>query len=173
MPTPGTGATLAAPAAATLEPRCDGTWAEQEFGRVDFPDARLRPRRLSLAPAFAAQPTAPVPVALQGDGSRRSGQGGWAPDARDALAALQSMLMVPDLVDADGVARLLDEDARYFVALDAWDVARALTVSSPCGAAEPRDSPRVDWPTSIALVQPPEDASQPHRYRVNHRRIIV
>ena len=46
--------------------------------------------------------------------SRRSGQGSWAADASDALAALQRMLMVPDLVDADGVARLLDEDARYF-----------------------------------------------------------
>jgi hypothetical protein len=48
----------------------DPGWAEREFGRVDFPDARLRPRLLSLAAAFAAQPTAPIPVALQGDASQ-------------------------------------------------------------------------------------------------------
>jgi len=57
----------------TLDARMDAGgdtgWAEQEFGRVDFPDARLRPRLLSLAAAFAAQPTAPIPVALQGNAS--------------------------------------------------------------------------------------------------------
>ena len=45
----------------------DRSWAEQEFGRVDFPDARLRPRLLSLAQAFAEQPIAPIPMALEGD----------------------------------------------------------------------------------------------------------
>jgi hypothetical protein len=57
------------PPAATSAPLGDAGWAEQEFGRVDFPDARLRPRLLSLAAAFAAQPTAPIPVALQGNAS--------------------------------------------------------------------------------------------------------
>ncbi len=55
--------------AASVDASADPGWAEQEFGRVDFPDARLRPRLLSLAAAFAAQPTAPIPVALQGNAS--------------------------------------------------------------------------------------------------------
>jgi hypothetical protein len=64
---------LRLPPPATLDASVDAGgdtgWAEQEFGRVDFPDARLRPRLLSLAAAFAAQPTAPIPVALQGNAS--------------------------------------------------------------------------------------------------------
>jgi hypothetical protein len=58
------------PLAASSEPLGEASWAEQEFGRVDFPDARLRPRLLGLATAFGAQPTAPIPVALQGDASQ-------------------------------------------------------------------------------------------------------
>jgi hypothetical protein len=54
---------------ASVDAGGDAGWAEQEFGRADFPDARLRPRLLSLAAAFAAQPTAPIPVALQGNAS--------------------------------------------------------------------------------------------------------
>jgi len=45
----------------------DQSWAEQELGRVDFPDARLRPRPVRLAQAFFDQPTAPISVALNGD----------------------------------------------------------------------------------------------------------
>jgi hypothetical protein len=55
---------------ASVDAGGDRGWAEQEFGRVDFPDARLRPRLLGLAAAFAAQPTAPIPVALQGNASQ-------------------------------------------------------------------------------------------------------
>ena len=51
---------LAPPAAATA------SWAEQEFGRVNFPDARLRPRLIQLAEAFGAHPTATLATALQG-----------------------------------------------------------------------------------------------------------
>jgi hypothetical protein len=64
---------LGLPPPIALDPSADAGgdlgWAEQEFGRVDFPDARLRPRLLGLAAAFAAQPTAPIPVALQGNAS--------------------------------------------------------------------------------------------------------
>jgi hypothetical protein len=64
---------LRLPPPIALDPSADAGgdlgWAEQEFGRVDFPDARLRPRLLGLAAAFAAQPTAPIPVALQGNAS--------------------------------------------------------------------------------------------------------
>jgi len=42
-------------------------WAAEEFGPVDFPDGRLRPRLIQVAEAFAAHPTAPIPVAMQGD----------------------------------------------------------------------------------------------------------
>ncbi|NCC41647.1 MAG: IS4 family transposase [Gammaproteobacteria bacterium] len=42
------------------------SWAEQEFGRVDFPDARLRPRLIQLAEAFGAHPTATLATALNG-----------------------------------------------------------------------------------------------------------
>ena len=45
-------------------------WAEQEFGLVDFPDARLRPRLLQLAQAFGEHPTAPISVALNGAASQ-------------------------------------------------------------------------------------------------------
>jgi hypothetical protein len=51
---------LAPPAAPTA------SWAEQEFGRVDFPDARLRPRLIQLAEAFGAHPTATLATALNG-----------------------------------------------------------------------------------------------------------
>ncbi len=44
-----------------------GSWAEQEFGGVDFPDGRLRPRLIRLAEAFFEQPLANIPDALQGD----------------------------------------------------------------------------------------------------------
>lgn len=46
------------------------SWVEEEFGRVDFPDARLRPRLLGLAQAFSEQPIAPIPMALHGDASQ-------------------------------------------------------------------------------------------------------
>jgi len=45
----------------------DSSWVEHEFGRVDFPDARLRARLLGLAQAFYEQPLAPIPMALHGD----------------------------------------------------------------------------------------------------------
>ncbi len=45
------------------------SWAEQEFGQVDFPDARLRPRLLQLAQAFGEHPTAPISAALNGAAS--------------------------------------------------------------------------------------------------------
>ena len=48
-------------------PTAEQSWVEAEFGRVDFPDARLRPRLLGLAQAFFEQPTAPIPMALHGD----------------------------------------------------------------------------------------------------------
>ena len=48
----------------------DPSWVEQEFGRVDFPDARLRARLLGLARAFYEQPLAPIPMALHGDASQ-------------------------------------------------------------------------------------------------------
>jgi hypothetical protein len=48
-------------------PTAEQSWVEEEFGRVDFPDARLRPRLLGLAQAFFEQPTAPIPMALHGD----------------------------------------------------------------------------------------------------------
>lgn len=51
-----------------LPPPSDaGPWAEAEFGRVDFPDARLRPRLLRLAEAFFDHPTDPIGAALNGD----------------------------------------------------------------------------------------------------------
>jgi hypothetical protein len=51
-----------------LPPPSDaGSWAEAEFGRVDFPDARLGPRLLRLAEAFFDHPTDPISVALNGD----------------------------------------------------------------------------------------------------------
>ncbi len=46
------------------------SWAEQEFGHVDFPDARLRPRLVQLAQAFAEHPTAPISAALNGAASQ-------------------------------------------------------------------------------------------------------
>lgn len=46
------------------------SWAEQEFARVDLPDARLRPRLVRLAEAFAEHPTAPISVALNGEASQ-------------------------------------------------------------------------------------------------------
>jgi hypothetical protein len=61
---------LPAAIAPSVDAGDDPGWVEQEFGRVDFPDARLRTRLLSLAAAFAAQPTAPIPVALQGNASQ-------------------------------------------------------------------------------------------------------
>jgi hypothetical protein len=48
-------------------PRPEGSWAEVEFGRVDFPDSRLRPRLLRLAEAFFDHPTDPISAALHGD----------------------------------------------------------------------------------------------------------
>jgi hypothetical protein len=42
------------------------SWAEQEFGAVDVPDARLRPRLIRLAEAFGAHPTATLATALDG-----------------------------------------------------------------------------------------------------------
>jgi hypothetical protein len=42
------------------------SWAEQEFGHVQFPDARLRPRLVQLAEAFAEHPTASISTALNG-----------------------------------------------------------------------------------------------------------
>jgi hypothetical protein len=48
-------------------PTAEPSWVEEEFGRVDFPDARLRPRLLGLAQAFFEQPIAPIPMALHGD----------------------------------------------------------------------------------------------------------
>jgi len=51
-------------------PSADPSWVEQEFGRVDFPDARLRARLLGLARAFYEQPLAPIPMALHGDASQ-------------------------------------------------------------------------------------------------------
>jgi hypothetical protein len=51
-----------------LAPPSDAdSWAEAEFGRVDFPDARLRPRLLRLAEAFFDHPTDPIGAALNGD----------------------------------------------------------------------------------------------------------
>jgi hypothetical protein len=46
------------------------SWAEQEFGLVDFPDARLRGRLLQLAQAFGEHPTASISVALDGAASQ-------------------------------------------------------------------------------------------------------
>ena len=46
------------------------SWAEQEFGHVDFPDARLRPRLLELAQAFGEHPTASISAALNGAASQ-------------------------------------------------------------------------------------------------------
>jgi hypothetical protein len=43
------------------------SWAEREFARVDFPDARLRPRLIQLAEAFGAHPTATLATALNGE----------------------------------------------------------------------------------------------------------
>jgi hypothetical protein len=51
-------------------PDADQPWVEQELRRVDFPDARLRPRLVGLAQAFVAQPTAPIPLALHGQASQ-------------------------------------------------------------------------------------------------------
>jgi hypothetical protein len=56
-----------APALRLPAPSGVGTWAEAEFGRVDFPDARLRPRLLRLAEAFFDRPTDPIGAALNGD----------------------------------------------------------------------------------------------------------
>lgn len=61
---------LRLPPTLSSDPCLDQSWAEQEFGAVDFPDARLRPRLLRLAEAFFAQPTAPIPMAMQGDGGQ-------------------------------------------------------------------------------------------------------
>jgi hypothetical protein len=54
-----------------LAPAVDpaAAWTEQEFGQVDFPDGRLRPRLLQLAQAFGEHPTAPISVALNGAAS--------------------------------------------------------------------------------------------------------
>jgi hypothetical protein len=41
-------------------------WAEEEFGRVDWADARLRERLLVLARDFMAQPGKPIPQACNG-----------------------------------------------------------------------------------------------------------
>lgn len=51
------------------EPDVDpaSSWAEREFGGVDFPDGRLRPRLIRLAEAFFQQPLANIPDALRGD----------------------------------------------------------------------------------------------------------
>jgi hypothetical protein len=46
------------------------SWAQREFGGVDFPDGRLRPRLISLAEAFFQQPLANIPDALHGDASQ-------------------------------------------------------------------------------------------------------
>ncbi|MEJ2480704.1 MAG: aminotransferase class III-fold pyridoxal phosphate-dependent enzyme, partial [Acidihalobacter sp.] len=51
-------------------PSTEQSWVEEEFGRVDFPDARLRPRLLGLAQAFSEQPIAPIPLALHGNASQ-------------------------------------------------------------------------------------------------------
>ena len=53
------------------EPPVD--WAEQEFGRVDLPDGRLRQRLLTVARDFGAQPLAPIPHACQGEAGRTKG----------------------------------------------------------------------------------------------------
>jgi hypothetical protein len=50
-----------APVAASPPPAAD--WAEQEFGQVQLPDARLKRRLLSLARDFYARPCANVPQA--------------------------------------------------------------------------------------------------------------
>jgi hypothetical protein len=50
-----------APVAASPPPGAD--WAEQEFGSVELPDARLRRRLLMLARDFYARPSANVPQA--------------------------------------------------------------------------------------------------------------
>jgi hypothetical protein len=42
-------------------------WVEQEFGAVELPDGRLRPRLLKLAEAFFQQPTEPIPHCFDGD----------------------------------------------------------------------------------------------------------
>jgi len=51
----------APPVAASVMP--PGDWAEQEFGQVKLPDARLRRRLLTLARDFYAHPSANVPQA--------------------------------------------------------------------------------------------------------------
>jgi len=51
-------------------PEAEQSWVEEEFARVDFPDARLRPRLLGLAQAFFEQPIAPIPMALHGDANQ-------------------------------------------------------------------------------------------------------
>lgn len=43
------------------------SWAEREFGGVDLPDGRLRPRLLRLAEAFFEHPTQSIAAALGGD----------------------------------------------------------------------------------------------------------
>lgn len=52
---------------APVDPDPAASWAEQEFGQVDFPDGRLRTRLRRLAQAVGDHPTAPLPLALQGD----------------------------------------------------------------------------------------------------------
>lgn len=51
-------------------PEPGASWAEHELGRVDFPDARLRPRLVRLAEAFGEHPAAPIGVALNGCASQ-------------------------------------------------------------------------------------------------------
>ncbi len=48
-------------------------WAEHEFGRVAFPDGRLRQRLLQLARDFYARPTAPINQACNGEQSKIKG----------------------------------------------------------------------------------------------------
>lgn len=43
-----------------VDPDPAASWAEQEFGQVDLPDGRLRPRLLRLAQALGDHPTAPT-----------------------------------------------------------------------------------------------------------------
>jgi len=51
----------------------DTPWVEQEFGAVELPDGRLRPRLLKLAEAFFQQPTVPIPQAFAGDAGQTKG----------------------------------------------------------------------------------------------------
>ncbi|EQD66515.1 transposase, IS4 family protein [mine drainage metagenome] len=51
----------------------DLLWATQECGGAEFGDKRLTPRFIKVAAALAAQPTASIPLALQGWGETKGG----------------------------------------------------------------------------------------------------